>query len=217
LNKYRKLLNFEIENKIYFDSILNIRCFLRNTNYGIESVWQSYNAGNSWTNISGNLPDMPIRWAIYNPNNKNNIMLATETGIWTTNNANESNVTWIVQNSGLANVRIDMLDIRKTDNLVLAGTHGRTMYTTVWETPTKINNTTVQNRNKFSVFPNPAKNSIYLLLDNIQKNNTAYVYDITANMIKRFSTSNNKIDISNLEKGVYFIKIDNETIKFIKD
>jgi len=186
------------------------------SNYGIESVWQSYNAGNSWTNISGNLPDMPIRWAIYNPNNKNNIMLATETGIWTTNNANETNVTWIVQNSGLANVRIDMLDIRKTDNLVLAGTHGRTMYTAVWETPTKINNTTMQNKNKFSVFPNPAKNSIYLLLNNIQKNNTGYIYDIKANMVKQFSVNHTKIDISDLEKGVYFIKIDNETIKFIK-
>ena len=186
------------------------------SNYGVESVWQSYNGGNSWTNISGNLPDMPIRWAIYHPSNKNNIMLATETGIWTTNNANETNVVWTVQNSGLANVRIDMLDIRKSDNMVLAGTHGRTMFTTTWDIPMQLENNISDLNNKLNIYPNPAKNFVQISTEN---NDIIYIYDIRAKLVKQINNTNSRnirIDISNLENGIYFVKTSNRIAKFIK-
>ncbi|MCB0807134.1 MAG: hypothetical protein KDC05_15155, partial [Bacteroidales bacterium] len=33
------------------------------SNYGVPSVWQTFDDANTWTDISGNLPDMPVRWA----------------------------------------------------------------------------------------------------------------------------------------------------------
>jgi photosystem II stability/assembly factor-like uncharacterized protein len=36
------------------------------SNYGINSIWETINGGNTWTSIEGNLPDMPIRWALFN-------------------------------------------------------------------------------------------------------------------------------------------------------
>jgi len=103
------------------------------SNYGVPSVWLSVNGGQTWKNVEANLPDMPVRWGIFHPRSGKQVMLATETGIWTTDNILAQNVIWSPDNSGLANVRIDMLNFRASDNTVLAATHGRGMYTATWE------------------------------------------------------------------------------------
>lgn len=99
------------------------------SNYGVESIFQSYNGGTTWDSKEGNLPDMPIRWAIYHPQNTKQALIATETGIWQTYNLHETVPEWQPAIGGMANVRVDMLQIRKADNKVLAATHGRGLFT----------------------------------------------------------------------------------------
>lgn len=103
------------------------------SNYGVSSIWQTYNGGQSWKEIEGNLPDMPIRWAIYHPQNGKQALIATEIGIWSCNTLDQENVNWIPQNNGLANVRVDMLTLRQSDNTVVAATHGRGLFTALFE------------------------------------------------------------------------------------
>lgn len=100
------------------------------SNYGVASVWESTDGGTSWTDVEGNLPDMPIRWALFNPNNTDQALLATEAGVWSTDNLNGGSTSWASSNSGLANTRVDMLQYRSSDNLVIAATHGRGLYST---------------------------------------------------------------------------------------
>ncbi|MBT7463342.1 MAG: hypothetical protein HN686_05110, partial [Bacteroidetes bacterium] len=64
------------------------------SNYGIESVWITVDGGDTWTSIEGNLPDMPVRWGIFHPESSEHIMLATETGTWTTDDALAAEVIW---------------------------------------------------------------------------------------------------------------------------
>ncbi|MGB1003997.1 MAG: GEVED domain-containing protein [Salibacteraceae bacterium] len=98
------------------------------SNYGVSSVWYTTNGGSSWTAKEGNLPDMPIRWALFNPLNYNEVILATEVGVWASTNFSQSNPTWTASNSGLANCRVDMLQLRTSDNQVIAATHGRGLF-----------------------------------------------------------------------------------------
>ena len=100
------------------------------SNFGVNSVWESINGGTSWTSVEGNLPDMPIRWALFNPNNSDQAMVATELGVWTTDNLNGAATVWGPSNTGLANVRTDMLQLRQSDKFVIAATHGRGLYST---------------------------------------------------------------------------------------
>lgn len=100
------------------------------SNYGLTSVYETTNGGASWSNKEGNLPDMPIRWALYNPKNTNQVLLATESGVWSTDNVKASTPNWGISNTGLANVRCDMLKYRETDGLVVVATHGRGLFTT---------------------------------------------------------------------------------------
>ncbi len=98
-------------------------------NYGANSVWETTNGGSTWTSVEGNLPDMPVRWALFNPNDPGQALLATELGVWSTDLLNGGTTTWGPSNSGLANTRVDMLQIRSSDNIVAAATHGRGLFT----------------------------------------------------------------------------------------
>ncbi|MEZ4763409.1 MAG: hypothetical protein R3C26_09490 [Calditrichia bacterium] len=71
---------------------------------------------------------MPVRWALFNPDNRNVAMLATELGVWATADLSTDPVEWQPYNNGLANVRVDMLQIRDSDKMVIAATHGRGLF-----------------------------------------------------------------------------------------
>lgn len=100
------------------------------SNYGINNVWESTDEGLNWTSVEGNLPNMPVRWGIFNPTNTDQAMLATEAGVWVTNDLDAGNTSWVPNLDGMPLVRVDMLQYRTSDNLVLAATHGRGMFTT---------------------------------------------------------------------------------------
>jgi len=100
------------------------------SNYGITSIYETTNGGTSWTAIEGNLPDMPIRWAIFNPNDSDQALVATEMGVWSTDNLDDGSTDWAPTNTMLANTRIDMLQVRSADHLILAASHGRGLFTT---------------------------------------------------------------------------------------
>jgi PKD repeat protein len=100
------------------------------SSYGVNSVWETTNGGFNWSSVEGNLPDMPVRWVIFNPTSNDQALIATELGVWSTDNLNGPSTNWGVTNGGLANVRVDMLQSRSSDNLIIAATHGRGLYYT---------------------------------------------------------------------------------------
>lgn len=102
------------------------------SNYGVPSVWITFDQGKTWRSIESNLPDIPVRWAVLHPRNSFQAMLATETGIWTCDNISVSNPEWILQSNSLPMVRTDMIRVRKSDNKVLIATHGRGLWTSNW-------------------------------------------------------------------------------------
>ncbi len=99
------------------------------SNYGITSIWETRDAGANWTNREGNLPNMPVRWVEYHPQFFDQLYIATELGVWSTDNINVTSPVWNSTNGDLANVRTDMLRIRKSDNTIMAATHGRGVFT----------------------------------------------------------------------------------------
>jgi hypothetical protein len=109
------------------------------SNYGVNSVWESTNAGGNWTSVEGNLPDLPVRWAIFSPINSSHAMIATETGVYSTDLLNSGSTNWGINSTGMPNVRVDMLKVRASDSLVIAATHGRGLFTTDWCTTAQAN------------------------------------------------------------------------------
>lgn len=100
------------------------------SNYDVNSVWETTNGGQTWTSKEGNLPNMPIRWALFNPENRKQVLLATEFGIWSTDDITAATPEWEPTVEGLANVKCNMLQYREADQQVIVATFGRGLFTT---------------------------------------------------------------------------------------
>src|SRR5205085_4152884 len=87
--------------------------------------------GTSWTAIDGNLPDMPVWWALFDPTDDNRLVLATETGVWTTDLVNGAATVW-APNPGFPTTRVAMLRMRTSDKTVVASTYGRGLFTAIF-------------------------------------------------------------------------------------
>lgn len=72
------------------------------------------------------------------------------------------------------------------------------------------------NRNKISIYPNPATN--YLYIRGIPGSSEAKLYDPNGQLVKTcIIYPSERFPIENLQPGLYFLKIDDfEIIKFIK-
>lgn len=98
------------------------------SNYGLPHVWYSVNGGTNWVNIQGNLPDIPVRWAMFHPDDNDKAIIATEMGVYETDNLNGAATVW-VQNASFPVVKTNMLQYRFSDRTILAATHGRGLWT----------------------------------------------------------------------------------------
>jgi photosystem II stability/assembly factor-like uncharacterized protein len=119
---------------IYMDRQTSDHMIVTMFNYGasLDNVFVTYNAGSDWVSIEGDLPDIPVRWALFDPADHDRIMIATDAGIWTTDDVNGDQTHWQPSNpdNGMPAVRVDMLLLRESDKVVLAATHGRGLMTT---------------------------------------------------------------------------------------
>lgn len=119
---------------IYIDKLNPQDGLISLFNYGdgLDNIWMTSNDGAQWISIEGDLPDLPVRWAMFDPTDHNRAMLATDAGIWTTEDIDGDNTKWMPASpdNGMPFVRVDMLVRRESDNVILAATYGRGMMTT---------------------------------------------------------------------------------------
>lgn len=99
------------------------------SNFGVSSIYETTNGGTNWLNKEGNLPDVPVRDGLYNPENRSEVLVATELGVWSTTGFDTATPVWEATNSGLASVRVNKLEYRESDKLVAAATYGRGIFT----------------------------------------------------------------------------------------
>jgi photosystem II stability/assembly factor-like uncharacterized protein len=102
--------------------------FLTFSGFGTSKVYKSSNGGSTWSSISGNLPDSPVNDIfIYpnNPGNPNTFFVATDVGIFLTEN---DGANWFEISTELPNTVIMHLDYSPLNQMLRAGTHGRGVF-----------------------------------------------------------------------------------------
>ncbi len=103
-------------------------------NYGVTSVWFSNDGGANWLNKEGNLPDIPVRDILQNPLDRNEVILATQLGVWVTTNFNDANPNWEQAYNGMSDASVTSFDYwakneNDNDNIIIASTYGRGVFT----------------------------------------------------------------------------------------
>jgi hypothetical protein len=116
------------------------RLFVVFSNYNINSIFYSENAGATWTNIGGNLEQTPtgtgngpsVRWlAIEGYNDK--YYVGTSTGLYSTATLSGAATVWTPEDTdGIGNVVVPMVRTRE-DGFVAVATHGNGLYSATFE------------------------------------------------------------------------------------
>ena len=91
--------------------------------FSSNNVWRTANSGASWTDISHNLPQIPVNSIVIAPHDSNYLYLGTEVGIYA---SSDGGTSWSPNNDGPANVVVD--EIFWVGEMLVAATHGRGMY-----------------------------------------------------------------------------------------
>ncbi|MDW8244843.1 MAG: hypothetical protein RMJ88_16695, partial [Thermogemmata sp.] len=91
---------------------------------GGNAVYRSTNAGQSWTNITGALPDIPFWRLVVDPRD-GTLYLGTDNGVWYLSGGSGS---WQRLGTGLPQVQVVDLDLNMNLNSLTAATYGRGVY-----------------------------------------------------------------------------------------
>jgi hypothetical protein len=98
---------------------------------GLGHVFFTSNSGASWLEVDGNLPDVPVNDIVIDPMDPtdNTIYVATDSGVYASANATAGGATvWSVLQTGLPNSQVLALRLRNTSRTLVAGTHGRGLW-----------------------------------------------------------------------------------------
>jgi photosystem II stability/assembly factor-like uncharacterized protein len=92
---------------------------------GTHQVFTSTDGGNTWSNISASLPNIPFEAVTVSPANHNMVVLGSDAGIFVSTNAGS---TWAVLGTGMPNAAINDVFFNHTGSEIFVATHGRSMY-----------------------------------------------------------------------------------------
>ncbi|MCA1726149.1 MAG: hypothetical protein LC722_00345 [Actinobacteria bacterium] len=97
----------------------------KNTKVGKGHLYVSTNAGQSFRNISGNLPDVRAAWVEVRGDE---LVVGSDAGVFARKRS--STGAWTLLGKGLPNVPIHSVEVSPTDrNLIVVATHGRGVWT----------------------------------------------------------------------------------------
>ncbi len=183
-----------------------------NTRFVMESN-DALSATPTWTDITGNLPSMPVYDAVIDPDDENRIVIGTDLGIWVTENGG---TTWTEANQGMA--RVPVFEIRGYEwkpwmgMEMYIGTHGRGYF----KSSTLLSSTKKVARNSFAVsaYPNPATDKATVSFQAAAAGNA----NITVIGLDGRTVYNKQINVTagsneavinteNYTSGYYFVKV----------
>ncbi|HMS64579.1 MAG TPA: T9SS type A sorting domain-containing protein, partial [Ignavibacteria bacterium] len=180
-------------------------------------VFRTTNKGQTWTDISNNLPDAPVNAFAIDPLRPRLLFVGSDVGCYYSTNTGQS---WSFLGAGLPMVSVYDLKIHPTANYLVAGTHGRSMYKIDLSSITVgINSNEISVADNFRLeqnYPNPFNPGTrisYTIGNNIQSaaNVKLSVYNILGNEVdvltdkkQNAGTYEVYFDGSNLSSGIYF-------------
>ncbi|MBL7826414.1 MAG: hypothetical protein JNJ57_07280 [Saprospiraceae bacterium] len=186
----------------------------------IAHVYKTTTSGLSWTDVSGNLPDIPVNDIILDPADPTNWFIATDAGVFSTLNGGD---TWESENTGLPLVPVVDLTFHGPTRTLLAATYGRSMY--VASIPVSSHTNSPEWKPSLRVHPNPVSAFCTLSIHLPAAGKTQAVwYDVQGKPVKTIhfgdlSYGHHQVEahISDLPAGVYYCRLNSsQAVKVVK-
>jgi photosystem II stability/assembly factor-like uncharacterized protein len=182
-------------------------------------VFRTTDKGQTWQDISSNLPDAPINGFAVDPVDNHYLFVGTDLGAYFSYNKGTS---WEYLDEELPMVSVYDLKIHDAEHYLALGTHARSMYKLDLTTLVGVDNKLADSKANVSLncFPNPFRDETKISFELTQKENVLLeVYDMqgrriagllnkttpAGNHIVRWNGSNNAG--TNVAPGTYFVKL----------
>ena len=179
----------------------------------LPHIFRTDDFGQSWTDVSGDLPEAPINDIIVDPTIDSALYIATDVGVFVSWNLGQN---WGLMGEGLPNVPALDLTFQPEQRMLVIATYGRSMYKVYLDEFVGLQEKTIS-ENVIEIFPNPVSETLIFRLKNEAANanfsiiNTAGSIALSGKM--PISGKSGKIDISVLKMGTYILKLDDGKLK----
>ena len=178
----------------------------------VAHIYKTEDLGASWTAISGDLPDMPVNDLIVTPSLRH-LYIATDIGVF---HSTDQGLHWELVSGGLPNVVITDITYHAADNILVAGTYGRGMYTISPEAEiTEVENAVGGNPLSIRAYPNPFIEQVTVEF-NVSNRQvyTLEMIDIDGKLIKTVYHGSLheglhifNVDVGSVQTGIYFFSV----------
>lgn len=199
------------------------------SNYEVESIFYTNDAGSSWENISGSLEENPdgsgagpsVNWMHWYQDDTDTIFFAgTTSGLFATTDLNAENTVWERQAvDEIGNVPVTMITSRSYDKNIVVATHGRGIFSTKNYNVGIAGPMELEGFDVAYPYPNPSNGKVQI---NIKMSNNSHlsirVFDLIGNHIEtianeRFTSGSHKLKWStqNYKEGIYLVLLSDGT------
>lgn len=181
--------------------------FRYDTNDG--SIYKTFDKGETWIDITGDLPDVPINDIQVDFRDNQLLFAATDIGVYY---SVDEGTHWEVLGQDLPNVPIIDIDI-EWDGKLAAATYGRSMYYYIVPEPVSISDYQYLD---LTIYPNPS--SEYFIIKSEKSLVDIYkanLYSPQGELLLSNLNIGEKIPINHLPKGMYFLSVQNDKGKIL--
>lgn len=176
------------------------------SNFGssMVNIYYSNDAGVTWVSKENNFPDMPVYCVFMNPDDKNEVLIGTELGVWGTANFQSASPLWAQYTKGIGNVRVTAFDYRNSDNTLAVSTYGRGLFTT--QSVDNLATSETKEREIMLVYPNPNTGN-FAIKFNYRNFVKIEIFDASGRLVFTKDKVKSEEEInSGLSKGNYVLK-----------
>jgi len=175
----------------------------------------SRDGGDTWENAGTNLPNFSAIAVVWDNHANEGLYVGMNYGVFYIDNSFSE---WQPYSNLLPNVIINELEINYVTDMLYAASYGRGL----WKTPVVapvlgVNENDISS--VVSVYPNPAENLVSIAFATPLKTEIR-IFDVTGKLLifenKKELTNTHTIDISTLQSGVYFVRLNSEKGTFTK-
>lgn len=129
----------------------------------LPHVFRTADQGQSWTDISAGLPEIPANDLVINPELPDQLFLATDAGVFY---SNDEGLNWEILGQKLPKVVVNDLVYHQPTQTLAAGTYGRSMYQILIDNqPLSTDNRQDEVSAKVAAFPNPFRDQCHIRIE----------------------------------------------------
>ncbi len=168
-------------------------------------IFKSTDAGLSWEDISGNLPDVPVNdiekdaWG--------NLFIATDIGVLS---SYDDGLSWEPLGFGMPSVVVTDLHMHEPSKTMYAATYGRSAYK-IDIAGNILNTGNLNTQNDITLYPNPASSAVTLSIPSITSDYVMNIFDQSGRKVfeKRCTQASvvHQIPLDKFTSGIYFVSI----------